>query len=257
MQLAEYLQRIGYHGDPAPDHATLCALHLAHLRSVPFENLDIPLGRPISLALPDLFAKIVTRRRGGFCYELNGLFGWMLRAIGFEVTNVSASDSRADGSYGPDFDHLALLVRCPADGPAAPLWLADVGWGDSFQEPLLVEPHQEQTEGGRAFWLAPQPDGALLLWMREVDGSNEAHYRLTLQPRAMAEFLPMCLYHQSSPDSMFTRVRLCTMLLPDGRITLRDDRLIQTRTHVRTVRSVSEAEVDALLAEHFGIFLHQ
>ena len=85
-------------------------MHRAHLLAVPFENLDIHLGRPISLDQDALFGKIVTRRRGGFCYELNGLFALLLRELGFEVTLLSAGVARADGGFGPEFDHLTLLV---------------------------------------------------------------------------------------------------------------------------------------------------
>src|SRR5690242_9417454 len=111
MDIAAYLQRIGYSGSRVPSADALRALHVAHLQAVPFENLDIHLRRPISLDPERLFQKIVLERRGGFCYELNGLFAALLRALGFQVTYLSASDAHADGGYGPPFDHLALLVE--------------------------------------------------------------------------------------------------------------------------------------------------
>ena len=133
MDISPYLQRIKYEGSIRPEPATLRALQLAHLTSVPFENLDIHLARPITLDLPYLFNKIISHRRGGFCYELNGLFAWLLRELGYHVTLLSASDAKSDGSFGPEFDHLALLVQCPAEMDISH-WLVDVGWGDSFTD---------------------------------------------------------------------------------------------------------------------------
>jgi len=120
--------------------ATLNALHLAHLYAVPFENLDIHLRRQLSLDQAALFDKVVTRRRGGFCYELNGLFCALLRELGFRVTMLSAEVARQSGGFSPAFDHLALLVDL--DEP----WLADVGFGNGFRLPLrLNEPAQAAT----------------------------------------------------------------------------------------------------------------
>src|SRR6266540_1131840 len=105
MDIQAYLCRIHYRGGLAPTAAILRELHRAHLLTVPFENLDIHLGRPILLDQEALFDKIVTRRRGGFCYELNGLFALLLRELGFDVTLLSAGVAHADGGFGPEFDH--------------------------------------------------------------------------------------------------------------------------------------------------------
>src|SRR5215213_9188134 len=113
MDVQAYLRRINYRGEFAPTAAALRELHRAHLLAVPFENLDIHLGRPIVLEQQALFDKIVTRWRGGFCYELNGLFALLLRDLGFNVTLLAAGVARADGSFGPEFDHLTLLVTSP------------------------------------------------------------------------------------------------------------------------------------------------
>src|SRR5690349_18713825 len=97
LDVSAYLTRISYDGPVEPTLPVLHGLHLAHLRSVPFENLDIHLGRPISLAEEQLFAKVVGQRRGGFCYELNGLFAALLREIGYEVTLLAAQFPLPDG----------------------------------------------------------------------------------------------------------------------------------------------------------------
>ena len=125
MDIPLYLDRIQYYGSLEPNSTTLRRLQVAHLQTVPFENLDILFGRPLSLELGALFDKIVVRCRGGFCNELNGLFASLLKELGFAVTFLSIRDLHADGTYSPDFDHLTLMVEC-ADEPSV-RWLADVG----------------------------------------------------------------------------------------------------------------------------------
>jgi N-hydroxyarylamine O-acetyltransferase len=253
MDLSLYLQRIHYAGSLEPTIPTLRALHLAHLLAVPFENLDIHLGRPISLEQEALFDKIVPRRRGGFCYELNGLFAALLEALGFDVTLLSASDAHADGSFGPEFDHLTLRVRC-TDSPVIP-WLADVGWGDTFREPLRLDQVGEQIEGKRAYRIDRVGD-ARILWQRDYNGHWERQYRFTLRPRDFDDFLPMSHYHQTSPDSLFTRKQLCTLATVDGRITLDDSRLITTVDGVRQEKPIDDDQTyRRILEERFGIWL--
>jgi N-hydroxyarylamine O-acetyltransferase len=112
MDVSAYLGRIAYYDTRTPTVNTLQALQLAHLQTIPFENLDIHLGRPIRLDQERLFQKLVVQRRGGLCYELNGLFAVLLRALGFPVTYLSARDAHPDGSYGPEYDHLTLFYWC-------------------------------------------------------------------------------------------------------------------------------------------------
>src|SRR5882762_2856663 len=125
LKIKAYLERINYHGALAPSAETLRDLQVAHLLTVPFENLSIHAGEPIVLEDEALFTKIVTSRRGGFCYEANGLFAALLRALGFEVAMLSAEVANAEGEFGPNFDHMTLMVT------RADRWLVDVGFGDS------------------------------------------------------------------------------------------------------------------------------
>jgi N-hydroxyarylamine O-acetyltransferase len=188
---------------------------------VPFENLDIPLGRQIVCDEDTFVRKIVERRRGGFCYEMNGAFAALLRAIGFHVTLLSARVPQPDGSDGPEFDHLTLRVDLEES------WLADVGFGDSFMEPLRLKTGIEQEQDGRRFRIVDF--GELLHVERaEPGGGWKREYSFTLKPRHLREFAGMCHYHQTSPESPFTRKRLCTIATPEGRITLSD---IETDRH--------------------------
>src|SRR6185436_18299602 len=104
MHATTYLERIRYDGETTPSVETLRRIHRAHMLAVPFENLDIHLGIPIALSVPAFYEKIVDRKRGGFCYELNGLFAWLLAELGFSVTLLSARVFAA-GRLSPEFDH--------------------------------------------------------------------------------------------------------------------------------------------------------
>jgi N-hydroxyarylamine O-acetyltransferase len=254
MDIRAYLDRIGYRGPLSPTAETLRALQVAHLQAVPFENLSIHARQPIVLDDESLFDKVVARRRGGFCYELNGLFAALLRALGFQVTLLSAGVARADGTFGPDFDHMALLVTLEER------WLADVGFGDSFREPLRLDERGKQPEGTRAFRIDEHDEdgehaGRLLLLRR--DGAEEPwqpQYRFTLQPHEYADYAEMCRYHQTSPESHFTRQTVSSLATPEGRVTLSGMRLITTRGGERHERVLeSEEEREALLRELFGV----
>lgn len=248
MDIDAYLQRLNYDGPRTRTIATLRALHQAHLISVPFENLDIHLGRPIALEEEALYDKIVRQRRGGFCYELNGLFAVLLRELDFEV-NLLSGRVMENGEFGPEFDHLTLLVQLEER------WLADVGFGDSFREPLRLEETGEQIQYGVAYRLR-NADELWTLDRRFSDQAGEPQYRFTLQPYQLADFAGMCRYHQTSPASHFTQKRICSRAMPEGRVTLSDMRLIITASGQRQERVFqNQEECINALQEHFGIDL--
>ena len=256
MDVKAYLKRINYRGSFATTAQTLRELQVAHLLTVPFENLSIHSAEPIILDDDALFEKIVVRRRGGFCYELNGLFAALLRELGFKVSMLSAGVAIARGIFGLDFAHMTLLVAVGNDEHAE-RWLADVGFGDSFREPLLLDSRQQQVQGGRAYkLLADEP--YLILMQRE--GSNEwkDQYRFTLRSYSYADYAEMCHYQQTSPDSHFTKARICTRATPEGRITLSEMRLITTVDGTgKTERLLTnDAEYASVLKEHFGVMMN-
>jgi len=247
MDLEAYLQRIGYHGTREPTVDTLVQLHRAHMYSVPFENLDIPLGQPIVLSLPALFEKVVRRRRGGFCYELNALFGWCLQQLGFQVETLSARVFNG-GVLGPEFDHMLLLVS------GSETSIADVGFGDSFLEPLSLG-RGELAQHGRSYRLVEQ--GGDWELHQQIPGADwQPQYVFSLLPRKLEDFDSMCRYQQTSPASGFTRKSVCSLATRSGRVTLSNGRLIVTREGHRRERAIAGvAEYLALLWEHFGIDL--
>jgi N-hydroxyarylamine O-acetyltransferase len=247
MDVSTYLDRIQYSGPIDPSSEVLRAIHRAHLFTVPFENLDIHLGREIICDEARFLHKIVDERRGGFCYELNGAFAALLRELGFQVTLLAAGVTRPDGSDGPEFDHLTL--RVDLDEP----WLADVGFGDSFLEPLRLRTNLEQPQIGRIYRFTQLQD---VFGMEVWAGDRwKRQYAFTLRPRQLTEFAPMCRYQQTSPESHFTQNRICSRATPDGRITLSNGKLVETHNGVRTERALSDEEWTACLRDLFGVVL--
>ena len=252
MKPATYLARIEYRGPFKPSLETLRGLHAAHMYAVPFENLDIvPLHRSIALDEAALWRKLVEERRGGFCYELNGIFAWLLKQAGFSVRYLNARVFSRDGKLGIDFDHLALLVGIPGETGH---WLADVGFGDSFVEPLRLE-EGEQPQGLRTYRLESTGAG-YITWQRNYDGTWEREYFFDLLPRSFpADYEAGCLYHQRSPASSFTRSSVVSRATRRGRISLQEDRLIVTEDGTRRDQELHPGEWQAKLKEHFGIVL--
>ena len=248
MNIKAYLERINYHDSLALTAETLRGLQVAHLLAVPFENLSIHAGEPIVLEDDALFDKIVERRRGGFCYELNGLFAALLRALSFDVAMLSAGVANAEGVFGPSFDHMALMVTLDER------WLVDVGFGDSFREPLLLDQRSEQVQGEHAYRIALE-GGYLTLKHRTDENAWQAQYRFTLQPYQYSDYAKMCQYHQTSPQSHFTRARICSRATRKGRLTLSEMRFITTTlSGDRQEQALtSQEEYETILYEHFGI----
>jgi N-hydroxyarylamine O-acetyltransferase len=253
MDIPLYLARLDYFKPLQQDVQSLRGLQRAHMLSVPFENLDIGLKRPIQLTEEALWDKIVVQKRGGFCYELNGLFAALLKEIGFRVTYLNARVYNHDGKLGIDFDHLALLVQIP-NQPGR--WLVDVGFGDSFNEPLSFEESGEQVQGLRSYRLEQMPNG-YTVWQKNYDGTWERQYFFDLQPRDFPiDYQAACLYHQTSPASSFTHGSIISKATPDGRISLEEGRLIVTRNGWRSEHAVAnKVEYRALLKQYFDITL--
>ncbi|MGA9172700.1 MAG: arylamine N-acetyltransferase [Thermoactinomyces sp.] len=247
MNVSAYLNRIGIKLVGRPDRSLLSLLQESHLLHVPFENLDISLN--VRLSLPALFDKIVEQRRGGFCYELNGLFDWLLRECGFVTSRISARVRKADGSFGPEFDHLALLVH--VDQP----YLVDVGFGDSCRRPLPLSGEEAEDISGRYRVIFDEIAEGYAL-QKQTEGDWVTEYRFTTRPYKLQAFTSMCEYHQTSPASTFTQKKMCTIATRDGRITLTPNFLTITRDGKQQKLPVSsEQQFDEELQHYFGIRL--
>lgn len=250
MDIKKYFERINFSGDPKPDFQTLKGLHFNHLLNIPFENLDIHRGEKIILDPELLFRKIVLNKRGGFCYEMNGLFYGILWEIGFKVKMISARVY--DGNEpGFEFDHMALFVNINGEE-----FLADVGFGDSFLEPLILEPGMVQKQNSR-YYKINNIDKENYIVVGSDDGESFNNmYQFTLIQRDLSDFTNMCNYHQSSLQSHFTQKRICTLAKTNGRITLSGLKFIETKNGLKTETILkNEIEFDEKLNHLFGIYL--
>jgi N-hydroxyarylamine O-acetyltransferase len=240
-----YLARLGCERAPAATAESLARLHRAHLERVPFENLDIHLGVPIGLDAVEAVRKIAERSRGGFCYELNGAFGALLTALGFNVELREARVLSDAGEEGPPFAHVCLVVYLE-EGPL----LADVGFGRAFDEPLAFAADIIQIDTGGVFTLRAAGAGVL-----ELVHDGVPQNRIRPAARSLADFADGCAFQQTSPDSIFTRAPVCTIRSARGRTTLSGLQLIETDDSGREERAISRDEFGGILGEHFGISL--
>ena len=249
MDTASYLERIGYTGDVTPSATVLAALQEAHLFAVPFENLDIHRG--VTITLDGAVDKIVRRRRGGFCYELNGAFFRLISALGFSAHLVSGRVWDEAKGYGPEFDHMAILVFTGGE-----IFLADVGFGEFTQHPLPLRLDTDLPDPFGTFRIEAGTGGDRTVLKKTGPASWRPEYVFTETVRQAADFAAMCRYHQTSPDSHFTQKRICSLPVPGGRITLTGDTLRIRKGEEIDQRAIgSEAELAGILETHFGIRL--
>lgn len=243
----EYLRRMAADRPAAPDAAALRTLQLQHLRTVPFENLSVHLGEPVVLTERALTDKLVRDRRGGFCYELNGVFAALLTALGYDAALLAARVFEDDGSLGIPYDHAVVRVRLPG-GPV----FADVGFGRHSHYPLRLDMADEQPDPGGVFRVQETPEGDI-----DVLRDGAPRYRVEPRPRVLADFEADCWWHTTSPKSHFTRSPICSRLTADGgRITLSGRTFTTTAADgSRTERVLPETELLPAYRTHFGITL--
>jgi N-hydroxyarylamine O-acetyltransferase len=253
MYVKEYLDRIGFSAPWSVDLQTLKLLHLLHLHTVPFENLDIHSNRKIVLHENKLYEKIIGRRRGGICYELNGLFAGLLKTIGFDVIMIAANVHIGETDLTPDFDHMVLIVNIDDVR-----YLVDVGFGDSFLIPLSLEGCELKNQSDSTFEISAHDGFYTLSKNRYVDNrlSTQPLFRFDLTPRSLEDFADRCEFHQNSSESHFRRKTVCSRAHSDGRITVSGGELIVTRGPKREVTELNTPqEVNEALFNHFGIVL--
>ncbi len=217
----DYLERIGLSYASLNNLAAsdvLSLLHSSHMYSVPFENLDIHLARPIKLAAQACLDKILQQQRGGYCYELNLGFAELLKALGFKLRLLSAQVYQ-DGEFGPDFDHLCLLVELDQQ-----TYLVDVGFGDSFTEPMALDTSVVENA---AYQFKLEHDSANWTLFKSVsEGEWQAQYRFNTEPHQIEEFQARCDYYQFDPASHFKQKVIASIARPNGRFSLANNKQI-------------------------------
>jgi N-hydroxyarylamine O-acetyltransferase len=244
MKLANYLARIGFTGEGRPDFATLTAIHRLHVNAIPFENLDVQLGRKLTTDVEAAFDKIVTRSRGGWCYEQNGLLGWALGAIGFDVTRVAAGVMRESAGDSQMGGHLCLIVQLGGQR-----WLCDVGFGGSMAGPLALETG-ERRDAPYAIGLRESGDGYWRFW--ESDGGTPFSFDFHDTPADESILTAKCAYLQADEASPFVQNLVVQQRTGDTHATLRGRVLSETGSD-RKHKLGSPDELVSLLQSRFAL----
>ncbi|XP_062513218.1 arylamine N-acetyltransferase, pineal gland isozyme NAT-3-like [Corticium candelabrum] len=266
MNIDSYLQRISYHGSRLPTMETLQRLSLAHNLSVPFENFSIIAKESIKLDEELIYDKIVNRRRGGFCYELNGLFQWLLKSLGYDVILLAARilDPHTK-ELGPEFDHMVLSVGIP-DGRDE-RYLVDVGFPFCGGCPILIMDGTMERLGDVDIRLRLESSDTWWLETKKLVSSSECSwsFQFTLQPQQLSDYMSTCLYHQTDPEAPLTQSRLAAIRLEDGGRTIFTDKgekgpqIVETKWNhtknqfVKTETLLEERQVTEVLKRQFGL----
>jgi N-hydroxyarylamine O-acetyltransferase len=249
LNLDEYLARVEYQGPLTPTIALLRDLHLAHATHIPFENIDVLLGKPIALDLPSLTAKLVTNRRGGYCFEQNTLFAAVLEQIGFTVTCLGARVRLGSTRVAPR-THMLLRVEAE-DTP----FLADVGFGGGgFLDaiPLAVNAHIEQFGWSHRL----EREGELWVLKTKIEGVWIDQYSFTLEPQYPSDYEVANYYTSTHPTSIFRQILVAQAQSTRSRISLHNSTLIEaTSSGSQISRKLGEHEILSVLADRFGLHL--
>ena len=246
MNLDDYLRRIGLDRRPPPTLEGLRAVHRAHLMHVPYENLDVQLRRPVTIERPPIFAKIVGRRRGGWCYEMNGMLGWALAELGFRVTRATGAVMREMFGETSEANHLVLRVDLP-DG----VYLADAGFGDGSLDPIRVEEGAFSSNGFD--YRLSRIDGDWWRMHHHSHGGPKS-FDFHLAPADEGKLAARCAHLQAAPDSTFVLNLLC-FRQREGCVEALRGRVLRTvrpdSVHERLLGSAGE--LVAVLKDVFGL----
>jgi N-hydroxyarylamine O-acetyltransferase len=244
--LNAYLERIGYQGSREPTLETLTAIHRAHLMTIPYENLDLQLGRSLPLGEVPAFEKIVGQGRGGWCYEMNGLLAWVLIELGYDLTLLASGVMEQPQGDGSEGEHLVLLVNID-ERP----YLVDVGFGNGLIDPIPMEPGS-YTQGFLTYELSCNGD----IWFFKNHKYGGPGFVFTLTPRTMPHFTETCRFLQTDPTGRFVTKTICFRFTPEGY-----DMLIGAVLTIVTASGLRERVLDnvtdyeQVLTMHFGLRL--
>lgn len=247
--VAAYMERIRYRGPVACTAEVLASLQEHHIHAVPYENLDIVNGVPVSLERKHLYDKIVTRRRGGFCFELNALFGWLLEELGFQVTHYFARFWRDEPNPPPMRRHHILRVE--AEGQS---FLCDVGVGGIVPvRPLALVEGAQQLQGSECYRLNRDPFYGWILHERKHENWSRI-YSFTEEPQLPQDYAMASYWCEHAPESIFTKSAMLFIRTPEGRKTVAGEEFrFFTASGVETFVPASKEEYEQALTKHFGI----
>ena len=247
IDVEPYLARIQLE-KKIPNLSYLQKLHQKHLFNIPFENLDVHYSKRITLDFKKIYDKIILSNRGGFCYELNGLFYHLLLNLGFNATVGSARVYHED-KLSPEYDHMIVFVEI--DGTH---FLCDVGFGNSFWYPLKIESMTPQLDNTSYYRFQQHIDGYWVLEKSKDNSQFKKLYRFDLVPKQVIQFLSRCEYHQTSMESQHTRQKVISKMSLSGTVQLTGRELTKKLFGEIEVKPImNEDEFLYHLREEFGI----
>jgi N-hydroxyarylamine O-acetyltransferase len=245
MDIKQYLSRFNATEFQETNLENLTKLQQLHMYHIPFENLDVMHRRPIYLEKEQFYKKIVLNNRGGFCYELNGLFTWLLRKLGYHASVVAGTVSTPDGGWVKSDSHAAVIVELNQP------YLVDVGFGDSFRQPLTLDGKEYRDVSGT--YKVEKKSGLVFDLICKEKSDNPILYRFNDKERELPYFYKGCVFHQVSPESNLTKRDTATIATKDGRITLTGNTLTITEKEKKSKRELTGAEKNIALEQYFGI----
>jgi len=250
FNISAYLKRIKYEGKTDVSYETLYSLHIAHTLNIPFENLDVYYKSPILLDRESLYKKIVENKRGGYCFEMNGLFSIILKELGFRVTDLLARVT-IDGENYTGKIHQTLMVEI-----GDKKWLVDVSFGrDGIIAPLLLEEGIDQQQFAHTYRLIKDQKFGYVL-QNKVEDEYRYMYAFTLDECYPTDYLMSNHFTSTFPDSWFTQMKFCTMPTKEGRITLTDEHFkIIINGEISEIKVSNNAQFNELLKRHFALDL--
>ncbi len=249
MNIQKFLDRIGFEDEIDISLKCLTELQNCCLRSIPFENLDMHRGIKLDYSPGPVYEKIVEHRRGGVCFECNGLFYDVLTTIGYKVDMLSAK-MLSDGGPPDSYTHTALIVHLEDES-----YLVDVGNGIAIGPPLPIK-NPVEAPGERGDYRVGPFEDMMALYFRAPNENWAVRYKFTLTPQPRNGFDVPCRFIQTSPTSMFVQKRLASRLTETGRVTLTNMTFIETTATNRIERELaSETEYTQTLAKYFNIQL--
>lgn len=249
MNKIEYLKRINYTQSLNINDNVLAELHKNHIYQIPFENLDVYFKRIFDLDIEKVYKKIITDKRGGFCYELNLLFNWLLTEIGFSSRIIAARIFNEDGTLGPAFDHMSVYVKTEKE------FLVDVGYGDLFVTPIEIKTG-EQYDGRNYFKIEEWNHQEYLISMSTDGIEYLRRYIFSLAFVEPNDFSSICLDKQINPESYFVKNVICTKPTDTGRLTIFNEKFIEKKDKSRTESLIhGEDSLKMYLKNKFQILL--
>jgi N-hydroxyarylamine O-acetyltransferase len=247
FKLAEYFKRIGYRSEPKTDIATVAEIMRCQLFTTPFENLDVQAGRIISLVPEDIVEKIVTRNRGGYCYEVNGIFAMALQALGVPYQFVAARPMFYPTKRPRT--HMAVVVNLSGER-----WLCDLGFGSyGLRAPIHLDALDQAVKQDHDSFMLSKPTGHEYLLQAWVDGAWAPQFSFDFSPQEWIDFAPANYMNSTHPDAIFVQKLLVVLHNPNGR-TILFGTTLKTITEEKVQKQfIAKENIADVLRTHFGL----